>query len=298
MVNFGGLFPFLPPLPILCGKRNNARDSTGSIPVNNHSDDIMQQLDQLPIWLIFVLTFGITALAFELGFRAGLWRARNQPTEDGKTVGALVGGLLGLLAFMLAFTTGFALNQFINRKSLVIQDANSIGTTYLRTDFLPLDDADAAKTLLREYTDIRIDAASAGDISGIVARTEEIQNELWTIAVRNGNASPDSEVVGLFVDALNTMIDTHAERVTFTQGARVPSLMWALLYGLSIVSFLLAGVQSSYDGKRNLLAMLLFTLGFSAVIVLIVELDRSQQGLLTVSQQALLDLQRQIKATP
>ncbi|MCA9867941.1 MAG: hypothetical protein KIS95_13950 [Anaerolineae bacterium] len=258
----------------------------------------MQLIDQVPIWLVIVLTFGVTSLAFELGFRAGVWRSRNRPKEDDKSLGALVGGLLGLLAFMLAFTTGFALNQYINRKSLVIQDANSIGTTYLRTDFLPPDDGDAAKALLREYTDIRIAAASASDISRAVARTREIQDELWAIAVRNGNATPDSEVVGLFIDALNTMIDTHTERVTFTQGARVPSLMWGLLYGLSIVSFLMTGVQSSHDGKRNLLAMLLFTLGFSAVIVLIIELDRSQQGLLTVSQQALLDLQQQLNAAP
>lgn len=273
-------------------------DSTGIMPIIDDTDGIMQEFDQLPIWLIFILTFGATTVAFELGFRAGIWRSRGRPDEEGKSVGALVGGLLGLLAFMLAFTTGFALNQYVNRKSLVIQDANSIGTTYLRTDFLPPDDGDAAKALLREYTNVTIAAASTGDISRALARTEEIQNELWAIAVRNGNAAPDSEVVGLFIDALNTMIDTHTERVTFTQGARVPVLMWGLLYGLAIVSFLLAGVQSSHDGRRNLLAMLLFTLGFSAVIVLIVELDRSQQGLLTVSQQALLDLQRQLNATP
>jgi len=60
---------------------------------------------------------------------------------------------------------------------------------------------------------------------------------------------------------------------------------------------LLTGVASSADGKRNLFSMVLFAIGFSAVIVLIADLDRSQQGLLTVSQQALLDLQRQISGT-
>jgi hypothetical protein len=52
------------------------------------------------------------------------------------------------------------------------------------------------------------------------------------------------------------------------------------------------GVASSADGKRDPFTVLLFALAFVAVLMLVVDLDRPQEGLLTVSQTALSDLLR------
>jgi hypothetical protein len=75
---------------------------------------------------------------------------------------------------------------------------------------------------------------------------------------------------------------------------RLPRLFGIILYAATILSFLLVGVASSADGKREPISILLFALAFVVVLMLLVDLDRPQQGLLTVSQTALSDLLRQL----
>lgn len=255
----------------------------------------MENFNDIPIWIIFLLTLGLVTGATEIGYRLGMRRRGREEDEPGLAVGAMVGAMLGLLAFMLAFTTGFALNQFQNRRGLVIADANAIGTLFLRTDFLDEPDRTAARELLREYVDLRLEAALRDDLASVAAREEEIQLILWDMAVDAGHAHPESEMAGLLVASLNEMIDIHGERLAVVKSARIPALMWLILYTLAFVSFLLLGVENSADGKRNLLPLILFTLGFSAVIMLLVDLDRTQQGWIIINQGAMIDLQNMIE---
>ena len=53
-------------------------------------------------------------------------------------------------------------------------------------------------------------------------------------------------------------------------------------------------LRAGYAEKRNPVAMIAFVLTLSVVFLLIVDLSRDQEGLLRVSQQAMIDLQRQI----
>ena len=99
--------------------------------------------------------------------------------------------------------------------------------------------------------------------------------------------------MALFVDSINEVIDVHSLRLA-TAELRLPRLLGVVLYAATILSFLLVGVASSSDGKREYVPILLFVLAFAAVMIIIVDLDRPQDGLLTVSQQALSDLLRQM----
>jgi hypothetical protein len=96
------------------------------------------------------------------------------------------------------------------------------------------------------------------------------------------------------VDAVNEVIDVHTLRVVAGSSLRIPRLMWMVFYGTIVLSFFLVGIASSADGKRNLIGILLFALALSAVLLLLVDLDRPQEGLLNVGQKALSDLQRQL----
>lgn len=69
---------------------------------------------------------------------------------------------------------------------------------------------------------------------------------------------------------------------------------WFALYGVTFLSMLLVGMQSSYGPRQNVLALVVLVLAFAAVMLLVVDLDRAQEGALTVNQQAMLDLQRQL----
>ena len=252
-------------------------------------------LDQSPVWVVYLVTVAIALLAAEIGFRIGMWLQRRDP-ESGKTplTGAVVGGMLGLMAFLLAFCIGIVINQHNGRKAMVVTEANAVGTAYLRADFLGEPDRASTRDLLREYVDVRLAAAADPALyDSTLNRSEAIHGELWSIVEDNVRQGQESAIMALFVDAINEVIDVHSLRLAAVD-LRLPELLWLVLYAATVLSFLLVGVASSTDGKRDLLAILLFALAFVAVLMIIVDLDRPQQGILTVSQTALSDLLRQM----
>ncbi|MDA0834855.1 MAG: hypothetical protein O2955_03525 [Planctomycetota bacterium] len=117
-------------------------------------------LDVLPLWAFFALSCLIVWSALETGYRIGRWRHRHASDEKDAAVGVIVGSILGLLGFMLAFTFGVAASRFEERRQTVLEEANAIGTTYLRTQLLPEPQRSDAASLLREYVDVRLNAAS------------------------------------------------------------------------------------------------------------------------------------------
>src|SRR4029450_14126302 len=93
--------------------------------------------DAMPLWLVLVLTVIVILLAIEVGFRAGIDRARKSENERQAPIDPMVGSTLGLLAFVLAFTFGMATSRYDARKQLVVDDAIAIRTTDLRAQQLP-----------------------------------------------------------------------------------------------------------------------------------------------------------------
>ena len=68
----------------------------------------------------------------------------------------IVGSILALLAFMMAFTFGMAGSRYNTRRAAVLDEANAIGTAYLRADLLPDAHRAEVRALLREYVDVRL----------------------------------------------------------------------------------------------------------------------------------------------
>jgi hypothetical protein len=248
-------------------------------------------LDRFPIWAVYLGTVALVLVAAEIGFRIGIWLQHRDPSS-GKTqmTGAVVGGMLGLMAFLLAFSVGIVIGQHNGRKAMVVTEANAVGTAYLRAGFLEEPDRTSSRDLLREYVEVRL--AAAADLTlfeSALTRSEEIHGQLWSIVEDNVRQGQESAIMALFVDSINEVIDVHSLRLTAVE-LRLPRLLGVVLYAATVLSFLLVGVASSSDRKRDSFAILLFALAFVAVLIIIVDLDRSQQGLLTVSQTALSDL--------
>jgi hypothetical protein len=99
-------------------------------------------------------------------------------------------------------------------------------------------------------------------------------------------------MVGLFVQSLNEMIDLHAKRVQAALRSRIPGPIWLGLFAVAAFSLATMGYHAGLSGTRRSLAILAVAVTFSVVIELIADLDRPQEGVLRVSQQALLDVQR------
>jgi len=246
-------------------------------------------LDGLPLWGLFLTIVVLVLAAIEGGYRLGSYRHRQEGREKEAPVGAMVGATLGLLAFMLAFTFGMAASRFDTRKQLVLDEANAIGTTYLRTAMLP-ERRDEIRTLLRSYVDARLEAVRSGRVAEQIVQSEHIQGQLWSAATAVGLQHPDSIVVGLFVESLNEVIDLHAKRVTAGLRNRIPSAIWVALLTIAALSLAAMGYHAGLVGTIRSLAIIVVAVTFSAVIVLIADLDRPQEGTLIVSQQALIDV--------
>lgn len=252
-----------------------------------------EPLDVLPLWVLLIGIMCVVLLSVEGGYRVGQARARRAHEME-TPVGEMVASTLGLLAFILGFTFGLAASRFDAKRQLLVDEANAIGTTYLRAEMLP-ERRDEIRTLLRDYVDIRIDAITPDKLAQGVRRSEDIQNRLWALTVPIAVQHPDSVIVGLFVQTLNDVIDLHTKRLNAAVRNRIPFAIWAALYGISVFSFAAMGYHSGLTGTSRSLVIIVVAFTFSVVIVLIADLDRSQEGVLRVSPQALIDLRQSMK---
>ena len=248
-------------------------------------------IDALPLWGLFVAILIVVLLAVELGYRLGKFRRSRHELEKEAPVGTMVGATLGLLAFILAFTFGLAAARFDTRRQVLLDEANAIGTTYLRAGMLP-ERGEQIRGLLREYVGVRLDAVRSGNVAEGIRQSENIQHQLWTQTESVGQKNPNSILVGLFVQSLNETIDLHAKRVQAGLRSRIPGAIWLGLFAVAGLSLATMGYHAGLSGTRRSLAILAVAVTFSVVIELIADLDRPQEGVLRMSQQVLIDVQR------
>jgi hypothetical protein len=252
--------------------------------------------DFLPIWGVFLATAAVALLSIEGGYRLGIYRRGRSEQEDRPPVGEMVAATLALLTLLLAFTFGLAASRFDVRRGLVIDEANAIGTTYLRAAMLPEPHRTEVRNLLREYVELRLEAVEPGKLARSIARSQEQHDRLWEHATAVGKETPGSIVVGLFIQSLNEVIDLHTKRLVFGAGNRIPGTTWVALYFLAVVGTAALGYHNGLAGSCRSPALLALVLAFTAVIALIVDLDRPQEGVLRVSQQAMSDLRNSMRS--
>jgi hypothetical protein len=247
--------------------------------------------------MLFVLFAVILAIASEAGFRLGRKAESRATGKATPQLGAIQGGVLALLGLLLGFTMSMAVARFDVRKQLVLEEANAIGTSFLRTRLLPDPERTEIANLLREYVNIRLQYANIrGDLDRLqVNRAQAVllQNEIWARAVAYGLKDPNPVKTGLLLQSLNQVIDLESARWMALQN-EVPQ---AVIYVNCIVALsaaILVGYAFGFDGRRQVFATSMLALVITVVLGVIVDLDRSRQGFIQVSQQPLIDLQRQL----
>jgi hypothetical protein len=255
-------------------------------------------IDAIPLWGLFVATVLVVLVSIEGGYELGHYRRRRSEEEKEGPVGAIVAATLGLLGFVLAFTFGLAASRFDARRQIVVEEANAIGTTYLRAGLLPDGRGAKIRQLLREYVDARLETVETGNIDKLLQRSDELHRELWHEAEAAGQQHPDSIMVGLFIQSLNETVDIHAKRIFVSVRNRIPAVLWVALYVVTILTMAGVGYHGGLTKSRRSLASLVLVMTFSAIMLLIADLDRPREGFLIVSQQAMVDLQNTMKDAP
>jgi hypothetical protein len=255
-----------------------------------------QWIDSLPI-IGFYAAFAIFALLLgEVGYRIGRWRQERSSDEKEGPTGMIVGSLLALMAFLLAITMGMASDRYDTRRALVLAEANTVGTIYLRAGYLPEPASSSTRALIREYVPLRILTDGLTDLPWRIARSTEIHDELWSIAEALARETPDSDVLALYITSLNEMIDLHQTRVIAGLHARVPGTVLVMLVLCTTLTLGMVGYNAGLTRRRSPLTAVVLVIVLGAVITLVVDLDRPHDGFLKVSQQPLIYLQEQIAA--
>lgn len=247
-------------------------------------------MEFIPLWGIFWGTVFCALLCHEIGFRMGCSLPAKGLGGDQNHISALSQATLALLAFLLAFCFGVASDRFNDRRELVIEEANAIGTTYLRADFLEPDVKARVQSSLKEYVAIRQDyIADPKNLKEILDKSDRLEVEIWQEAVKVGTRR-DSELISLFVDSLNNMIDLQSRRIAASLYARLPPTVWLALYLLMALSFLSIGYQAGNSTKRGLPATLMMTFALAIVLTMVADLDRATEGFLKASLEPMRDL--------
>lgn len=251
---------------------------------------------------LFLAAIAGFAVALEVGFRIGRRRQANSDEPDKSHANALHGAVLGLLALLLGFTFAMAVSRYETRKTLMVDQANAIGTVSLRARLLPEPHAAQAAPLVRAYTEsrMRYNVTRSEDpaLADIENRAGKIENQLWEIARHVTSEDPHSQPGSLFTQALNDMFDLREKR-RFALDDKVPNAVVFLLFAVSLTALGLVSYSCGLSGHRRPLANMTFAVLIALVLVIILDIDRPRQGFVTVSQESFLRLQQSLpSATP
>jgi hypothetical protein len=255
---------------------------------------ITNPLEDVPDLLIFAIFAVVSFVAYEIGFQVGHWyQARTPGVQEGPT-GILVGSILALLAFLLAITMGMASDRFDTRRSLVLEEANAIQTTYLRAGYLPEPASNEIRNLIRAYVPLRIAPPDEETLLANSQQSDALLLQIWAIAEAEAKVTQQGDLMAAFIESLNETIDLHENRIASTVYSRVPaSILWLLFVG-SVLTLAIVGYSAGLTKRRDLLSAIVLIVALGAVLALVIDLDQPQQGFVQVSQQPIIDLQEQI----
>jgi hypothetical protein len=242
-------------------------------------------------WQLLVIALGLLALG-ELGFLLGRRHQGENVGEKKSQASVHVAALLGLLGLMLAFCFGIVESRYAERKALVLEEANSIGTTYLRAQMLPSPQAERIQVLLREYVDLRLGHRTPGELEQAIRVSGELQTRIWSEAKEVAAAHPQSMIVAIFIQSLNETFDLQESRITVALHQRLPLSILAMLYTIAALAIGVLGFGAGLGRTRSVLPTTALVLAITAVATLIVSLDSPGSHMFRVNQSAMQDLQQ------
>lgn len=245
---------------------------------------------------IFLLVLFVGMLLFlEIGRRVGMRRTKDPEGPGSAGLAAVEGALFAVLGLLIGFTFSGAATRFDARRQLVAEEANAIGTAYLRIELLPAEKQPAMRDLFRQYLDTRLAAyQKIPDVASVkteLARAEALQKEIWTNAVAASRESNTTAAPMLLLPALNQMIDITTTRNMATL-IHPPTIIFAMLGILALACSLLAGYGMAGGKTRSWIHILSFAAILTFAVYVILDLEYPRLGFIRVSavDQVLVDL--------
>jgi hypothetical protein len=220
-------------------------------------------------------------------------RSKALQEDDLQDLNFVTGAVLTLLGLLIGFSFSMAISRYDQRKNYEEEEANAIGTEYVRVDFLPAEDAAAVRGLLRKYLDQRVlfyETRDQNRLDQINAETARLQNEMWS-KVRNAASAQPNPVMAVVVSGMNDVLNTQG----YTQAAwwnRIPIAAWGLMAAISFGCSVLIGFSVRHPRR---LVFLIVPVAVSISFLLIADIDSPRGGLILVTPQNLQSLSQSLQ---
>jgi hypothetical protein len=223
--------------------------------------------------------------------RKGVGPAESDERDD---LSLVDGATLTLLGLLIGFTFSMAITRYDQRKNYEEEEANAIGTEYLRAELLPAEKATAVRQLLAKFLDQRIlfyTARNKVELATISAETERLESEMWTQVKATADDRP-TPISAVAVIGMNDVLN----REGYTQAAwwnRIPAAAWTLMGAIALFANFLIGYSAR---KRGGAMFWIVPLAVSLSFMLIADIDSPRGGLIRVHPQNLESLAKSIRA--
>lgn len=232
--------------------------------------------------VFLLISLVVMWLGVVLGSR--LRERRLKAIEDElKIITVLEGALLTLFGLLIGFTFSMAVSRYDLRKELVVQEANAVGKTWLRTALLGEPTRSVEQALLRQYLSARMEYVTAGSdwerVNESLKHASELQARSWGLA---SNYATDHRDVttSLFLSSLNESIDLAEERLAAEQN-RIPGEAWWMLLFVGLAAMIMVGLDVRPTSRT---LQLVLPLVLAAALFLTMDLDSPRYGLIKIDQ--------------
>jgi hypothetical protein len=253
----------------------------------------MSDFAQAPLF-VFALTFSVLLLAAW----TGVCLRKKWPETEAKLhddFGIILAATLTLLALIIGFSFSMATARYDQRKNYEEQEANAIGTEYVRADLLSPADAAKVQSLLTAYLERRVSFYTnhgEQELQRIRARTVQLQANLWAV-VKGAAAEHATPVVSLILSGMNDVLNSQG----YAQAAfwnRIPIAAWGLMVTIAICCNLLLGYHLRFHAGGKLLVVLPIVIAIA--FMLVADIDTPRRGIIRVSPQNLISLADSLRA--
>ncbi len=239
-------------------------------------------------WYSFLLAFALFAAMLGLLFLGRhLARLRHGHDEVETGIGPVNAAIFGLLGLMIAFVFSGAALRFDERRDLIVEEANAIGTAWLRLDLLPAGAQPDLRQMMRDYAEARIAAYRAlPDEAAFAAefgQAQQLQDKIWAASVAASSAPGQNTAPAmLLLPALNDMFDITTTREMALR-KHPPRIVYLILGALALISSLLAGHAMAGRRQQSLLHLIAYPLIIAVVVNLVINLEHPRLGLVRVN---------------
>lgn len=245
---------------------------------------------------LLVFVFASLLFVFEGGFQTAL-RMRAKTAALGQTPDLVRQGLMTLMALLLAFGVSMAESRYEQRSSTLIDEANAISTTYLRTSFISGEDQKVLRSLLNKYLDRRIAYYAITRINSEeraqnLKETAALQDQIWEVGARIGLGKPAIPASQLLL-SLNQMFDLQNKQ-DYSYMHRVPRSVIILLFVSACAVSGMVGFSHGTSNKRHPVFSALLIIVMTCTLFVIMDLDRPRRGFIRLGPQVLLDLKNRL----